>query len=260
MPDVDVERHSHEGLGCRWRARMGLHPSAPRASPLLTRHARRDVVHPTPVAPTVGERRHRGLERLGRVLAPRPLLVGALSDLRALQDQRDGPLGMSGSKEHCERAALGLAHDRSALASERVQERSDVVHALLERGRAGHAVGHAHSPLVEEDQPRELAQPLAVAAELWKLPEHLEVRDRALDVDEIDGSVADDAVGDVDITAAREADLGHATSIERAHLCPKECGRGSDSHTVSSAATRRASGPSDSSDETRTLRFSPTRS
>ena len=41
---------------------------------------------------------------------------------------------------------------------------------------------------------------------------------------------------------------------------PKECGRGSDSHTVSSAATRRASGPSDSSDETRTFRFSPTRS
>ena len=46
----------------------------------------------------------------------------------------------------------------------------------------------------------------------------------------------------------------------RAHLRPKECGRGSDSHTVSSAATRRASGPSDSSDETRTFRFSPTRS
>ena len=41
---------------------------------------------------------------------------------------------------------------------------------------------------------------------------------------------------------------------------PKECGRGSDSHTVSSAATCRASGPSDSSDETRTFRFSPTRS
>ena len=46
----------------------------------------------------------------------------------------------------------------------------------------------------------------------------------------------------------------------RVHLRPNECGRGSDAHTVSSAATRRASGPSDSSDETRTFRFSPTRS
>jgi hypothetical protein len=111
---------------------------------------------------------------------------------------------------HCERGALGLAHHGGALAPRGVHDRPDVVHPLLEGRRSGHAVGHSHSTLVEEDQARELTQPLAVPSKLRQLPADLEMRVRALRVDQIDRPVADDAVRDVDVAAARESDLRHA--------------------------------------------------
>ena len=118
-------------------------------------------------------------------------------------------------EQHREWAALRLAHDGGSVASDRIHDRPNVVHSLLEGGRTRHAVRHAHSALVEEDQACELTQPLAVAPELRKLPVHLEVRHGALDVDEVDGSVADDAVRDVDVAAAREPDLGHTREAAR---------------------------------------------
>jgi hypothetical protein len=48
------------------------------------------------------------------------------------------------------------------------------------------------------------------------------------------------------------------SSLASLQRCPKWCGRGSDSQTVSLSATARASRPSDSIRETSTLRFSPT--
>ncbi len=126
---------------------------------------------------------------------------------------------MSGCEEHREGASLRLAHDRRALAPDRVHDRPDVVHSLLERGRTRHAVGHAHAALVEQDQPRELAEALAVAPELRQLPVHLEVRDRPLDVDEVDRPVAHDAVRDVDVAAAREADVAHAGRVAPIARC-----------------------------------------
>ena len=79
--------------------------------------------------------------------------------------------------------------------------------------RARDAVRHAHAALVEEDQPRELAEPLAVAAELPAAPSRSPGACSALRVDEVDRAVADDAIGDVDVAAAREAHL--VTSVPR---------------------------------------------
>jgi len=41
----------------------------------------------------------------------------------------------------------------------------------------------------------------------------LKMRVCALDVDEVDRTVADDAVGDIDVTAAREPDLRHPRRV-----------------------------------------------
>ncbi len=248
-----------ERLGAGGRVRVELHAPAPCPCPLLPGNARSDEVDPHSLAPTLRQRRHRRLEPLLGAFSPRPLVVRALADFRTLEDERDRSLRVRRGEEHRERTSFGLARHRCPLAADRVHHRADVVHPLLERRRARNAVGHAHPAFVEQDQPRELGEPLAVAPELRKLPVDLQVRIGALGVHEIDGTVPDDAVGDVDVAAPREAHLGHAARIE-GYLRPKECGRGSDSHTVSSFATRRASGPSDSSEETRTLRFSPTRS
>ena len=122
---------------------------------------------------------------------------------------------MRRGEQHRERAAFRLAHHRGPLAADGVQDRADVVHPLLERRRAGDAVGHAHPALVEEDQARELGQALAVAPELRQLPADLEVREATLGVDEVDGPVADDAVGDVDVATASDLHIGHAGSVSQ---------------------------------------------
>ena len=168
-------------------------------------------------------------------------------------------LRMCRGEEDRERPALRLAHHGRALAADRVHHGADVVHSLLERRRAGHAVGHPHPALVEEDQPRELRQPLAVAPELREFPVDLQVRGRALRVHEVDRPVSDDAIGDVDVSAPGEAHLRHAASIDGS-ATPEGVRPGERLPPLSSAATRRASGPSDSSDDTSTLLFSPTRS
>jgi hypothetical protein len=272
VADVDVERHAHERLGRVRRRRVGHHFRPPVTRPFLAGDAWRDRIDPGARPEPLRECRHPLLELLLCAFAPGPLVVCAFADLRALKDERDRAFRVGRGEEHRERAALGLAHHRRTLASDRVHDRPDVVHALLERRRAWHAVRHSHPTLVEEAQPRELGEPLAVAPELRELPVDLEMRQGTLDVDEVDRPVADDAIGDVDVAAACEAHVGHGlehradpsswtrAASRRSHRRPNECGRGSDSQTVSSCATRRASGPRDSSDETRTFRFSPTRS
>ena len=93
-----------------------------------------------------------------------------------------------------------------------VHHRPDIVHAHVERGAAGHAIGHAHAPLVEQDQPAELAEPLAVAAERRQLPVDVEVGERALDVDEVTGRRRRPGTR-CDVAAPREGDVGHVRII-----------------------------------------------
>lgn len=77
----------------------------------------------------------------------------------------------------------------------------------------GDAIRHAHAPLVEQDQAAELAEALAVPPERRQLPVDVQVRERALDVDEVDRAVADDAIRDIDVPARRESNLGHIRII-----------------------------------------------
>ena len=116
---------------------------------------------------------------------------------------------MRSRKQHRKRPAFGLAHHHCPLATDSLHDGANVVHPLFERRRPWDPIGHPHAALVEEDQPRELREPLAIAAEGRQFPVDLEVGEGALRVDEIYGPLAEDAVRDVDIAAAREAHLRH---------------------------------------------------
>ena len=159
--------------------------------------------------PSLGEPCHGLFELLLGGLAPRPVAVDPFPDLRPLEDEGADPIGMRGGEQDGERPALRLTEQRGAVAAGCVHDGLYVVHALLERGRAGHSVGHPHAALIEQDDPGELAEPLAVMPERGQFPVDLEVGVRALGVDEIDRSVADDPVGDVDAAAPREPHLAH---------------------------------------------------
>ena len=86
-----------------------------------------------------------------------------------------------------------------------VHHRAHVVHPLLERPDA-HSIRETHPALVEQEETRERAEPLAEAPVVGVLPEHFQVRDRAGNEDEIRRPVAHDLVGDVHIVRFRVAD------------------------------------------------------
>lgn len=155
------------------------------------------------------------LELLLGEVAPRPVGVPPLADEGALEDEADRSFGVSRGEQQGKRPAFGLAHDRGPLAADGVHDRSDVVHPLLEGHRLRDAVGHAHSPLIEHNEARELGQPLAVAPVGGQLPVDLEVGVGTLDVDEVDRPLADHAVGDVDVAAAREPNVRHPERLAR---------------------------------------------
>ena len=181
----------------------------PGSAPLDVPHARHEELEPVTPPPAFGDAGVVGLCLLVGPLAPRPLGVPALAHLCALENEPDGPLRMGRGEEHRERSALRLAHDRGTLAPDRVHDGADVVHALLERRRARDAVGHPEPALVEPDQTCELREALAPAAVLRKLPRDLQVRERTLDVHEVDRAVPDHVVRDVDAAAPHESDVRH---------------------------------------------------
>ena len=83
-----------------------------------------------------------------------------------------------------------------------------VVHPRLERGPAGAAaVGQAGPALVEEDQPERTAQTLVELAPVGRLPGVDEVRDEAVDVDEVTLPRPDNLVGDGHVTVPGIADV-----------------------------------------------------
>src|SRR5215211_4170003 len=110
-------------------------------------------------------------------------------------------------EDHRERRALADAHEHSALGADRVHDRADVVHALLERPERG-GVREAHPALVEEDEAGEAGKPLHEASVARLFPVGLEVRQPAHDEDEVDVARPEHLVGDVHLARAGVANLG----------------------------------------------------
>ena len=118
------------------------------------------------------------------------------------QHEREDALRVRRREQHRQRGAVDVAEQRGALGPDRVHHRTHVVHPLLERRHAADTVGRARAALVEPydaHAPRQLVEPGTD-----RLVVELHRREvEAAREDEVERPLAEDAVGDVDVTADR---------------------------------------------------------
>ena len=126
-------------------------------------------------------------------------------------------LRIGGREENRQGRALGYPEEHRMLGTGGVHDRPDVVHALLEGRDTDHAVGHAYSTLVEQDEAGERSQPLEEAGDVWILPPDLDVADKPFDEHEVALRLTDDLVRDVYAISGRRIagrrDIGHGHSL-----------------------------------------------
>ncbi len=213
----DVGREQIAGLGRRLtRSRGG--PQVPRIAlpeafvPAPARCGDRDECFRAPQLRDHPEKllAHLGSEAVGVVVAPHVPCRG----LR--EHERRGPLGIGGGEQHGHRPAVEPRHDGRVLRADGVQDDPHVVGPLFPRGQmvGRHRVRDAGPAPIEEDDPGERAEPFQEVAVSGPPLVLLEVREVARGQQEIDGTVADDLVGDVEITASRVPGLGfHRRSL-----------------------------------------------
>jgi len=122
-------------------------------------------------------------------------VLGAMTNLEVMWESAE-------YRRFCERLAsftrLILFDKRGMGLSDRVR-----IGTLGERMDDVRALGEAHAALVEQDQSRERGQLLAEAPVARMLPEDTEVRDGARDPDQVQRSVSEHLVGDLDTAAVR---------------------------------------------------------
>jgi len=129
----------------------------------------------------------------------------------SLEHERRDLVGVGGGEHGREPEIAGSQHGR-ALAADRRQHRLEIVHLLLQRGRARDRVREPGPAPVELDQPRERGQFPETPRRSGLLPHHLQMGGGAVDRDQIDRALAGDLVGD-----ARLCALGIAGSRGGAH-------------------------------------------
>ncbi len=127
---------------------------------------------------------------------------------RPEEHQRGSPLRVRRREYRRHRAAFPECEQRGALAANRVDHRTHVVHPCLDPPERRGSVRQPSAALVEPDQSRERPEPFEEARVTRLLPVELEVRDEAGYEHQIKGPVARDLVGDVDFAAAGVAYFG----------------------------------------------------
>ena len=215
--DVDIGIHATERDR---RARTHAQPRPARVSGTDRRvagHARRDrgEVH-LAAAPSRRETVEPRLPfhwRGGPRVVRRPDPLGE----DAVRDERGRALGMRRREEDGHVAALGHAEHGGAVGVRGIQHGADVVGALLEGGwpLVRHPIRQARPALVEQDEPREGREAFVEACDRWILPAKLHVADPAGREEQVEGTVADDLVRDVQSAALRVARLGHLHATRR---------------------------------------------
>jgi hypothetical protein len=176
----------------------------------------------------LARRRDRGIERVRPVALER---LQALLELvlahqpracpgeRAVQDERGRAFRVGGGEERAHRSSFGDPQQRRPLRPRGVHYRANVVHPLLEDRQLvhGHPVGETGPTLVEHDQPAERGEPPEEGGLQGVFPGQFDVRDPAGDEDEVDRSVPDHLVGEVDLAALRVSGLhSHGVSLRKA--------------------------------------------
>ena len=123
----------------------------------------------------------------------------------AVDDQRARPLGIGRGEQRAIGPPSDTPNERRPLGADGVHHGPHVVHPLLERRQSldRHRIGQPGAALVEEDQPRERREPLGGTARTPARPRSARCARPSPDEHQVDRSVADDLVGDVDVAAPR---------------------------------------------------------
>jgi hypothetical protein len=103
---------------------------------------------------------------------------------------------------------LEVAADGWALGPSGVQDRQNILHGVLEDDRSGRVVGQPGTALVEHDEPGERHQPRIPAHHTRPLVVLLQVGGERWNQDQVQGSVTEHPIGDVDAAAVDIPNLG----------------------------------------------------
>src|SRR5438552_6761789 len=90
----------------------------------------------------------------------------------------------------------------------RVEDRGQILHPLFERGHPLDRVREPRARLVEADHPSKAGQAADRTLDRRELERRLNMGDEPRDEDEIEGSVADDGVGDLEAATLGVGDPG----------------------------------------------------
>ena len=143
--------------------------------------------------------------RLALLRSRRPRIIRAPDPLgeATKSAKRDGPFRVSSCEKNAHVASLGCAEERGALRADRVHDRANIVHPLIQSGQAivRHVVRHSGPAFIEEDETGEGCEALKTEHEVRQFPGKFDVREPARHVNDIKRPLTHDLIGDVDIAA-----------------------------------------------------------
>jgi len=84
-------------------------------------------------------------------------------------------LGIAGSVEQGHWAALRHPEQRRLLASDRVKDGLNIVHALLKREIVGASIGHAGATLIKQYQAAERGKTSKECTLVWRAPQRFDI-------------------------------------------------------------------------------------
>jgi hypothetical protein len=115
---------------------------------------------------------------------------------------------MAGGEQGAQGGPLQVAVDGWALGPSGIQDRQDILHGVLKDDRSGRVIRQSGTALVEHDQPGERRQPLIPADQTRPLVVLLQVGSERWNQDQVQGSVTEHAIGDVDTATVDIPNLG----------------------------------------------------
>ena len=118
---------------------------------------------------------------------------------RVHEHEPRGAVRIGGGEKDAEQATIAEPEQHRSLGTGGVHHHANVVHPRLQRLPTDETIRHAGTALVEDDQPRDRRQPVQKPRVRRALPGKLDVMRHARDPDEIQSTIADNLVGNVDV-------------------------------------------------------------
>lgn len=124
---------------------------------------------------------------------------------------------MRGGNQHAQLPGVTMADKCRTVGTDRIHHRADVVHPFLQRWQVLDRVRQPNPAHVEEDQPPVTGKPAQEPLGLGVLPRQLDVARPVECEHDIDRTIPDDLVGDLEVPAGGVLDAwDHRGSLEQA--------------------------------------------